>query len=172
MRGSCSYRFLAHTFQAVAAESGRNRIRDTYTNTLRTLVRHSPDDVVLVLYLSTNKIAPRFSRDPSELNVGGSALSAAVSEVTGASRAQLRAAYAKLGDMGDVAASFRKRQRTLVAPKPLTVAAVLGRLRDMAGVTGSGSVKKRHVRAGVCVRGCAVAADTRLLRVVRACRPS
>jgi hypothetical protein len=39
----------------------------------------------------------------------------------GASRQAIRAEYAKVGDMGDIAVSLRKAQRLLVKPKPLSI---------------------------------------------------
>ena len=84
----------------------------------------------------------------ADLNVGGSSLSSALCDATGASRAQLRSLCAKLGDPGDAAMEIKgssgSRQGLLKTPPPLTLRDVYSAMTMLAQEQGQGSAQRRH----------------------------
>ena len=63
-------------------------------NMFRSILCLTPEDVLPAVYLAVGKIAP--AHEGVELNVGDSAISDAVAEVTGVSRSRMHEAYAKV----------------------------------------------------------------------------
>lgn len=135
------YSFAATAFAAVDHEKGRIAIVDAMTNAFRSVLKHCPADVLPLLYLSSNSIAPSY--EGVELGVGGQVMSRAIKEITGATSTTLRSLYQKHGDLGDVAMELRVKQRTLFTPKPLTVGGVYKTLRRIASLSGSGTVEEK-----------------------------
>lgn len=73
-----------------------------HTNSfIRTLIHHSPSDLLPTIYLLSNHLKPSYV--PLELGVGFQILNKAVVEVSGASRETLKRLWDKWGDPGDVA---------------------------------------------------------------------
>lgn len=89
-----------------------------------------------------------------KLQVSGSAVTKAVTAVTGASPAQLRTSYRQTGDLGDVAGSFLRNQRLLMEPKPLTILAVYETLKKIAATEGKGSQSGRQAIMVTLLRSC------------------
>jgi DNA ligase N terminus len=56
-----------------------------------------------------------------ELGIGDAILLKALANATGRSDAQLRKEFQEAGDLGEVAAKSKGRQRTMFQPKPLTI---------------------------------------------------
>ncbi|CAI6007101.1 unnamed protein product [Closterium sp. NIES-65] len=123
------YMHLAVAFDAVERESGRIKSSDILTNTFRSLLALSPNDLLPAVYLCTNRIAPDFVN--ADLNVGGGTVAGAVCEATGMKRQQLRLMYTRMGDLGDVAHACRSSQRLLRAPQPLTIHRLFHALRAL-----------------------------------------
>ena len=78
-----------------------------------------------------------------ELGVGESFLVKAIANTTGRNAKQIKEDVAKLGDLGLVAESSKSSQKTMFQPKPLTLAGVFGRLKEVAGMTGTASTNKK-----------------------------
>lgn len=135
--GAAPYSFVASTFAAIDAESSRTAILCALTNAFRSLLVHSPADVLPLLYLASNSIAPSY--EGIELGIGGQVLGKAIRDVTGATPATMKSMYDRLGDLGDVAMELRVKQRTLFTPKPLSLAGVYATLRKIAGLRGQGT---------------------------------
>ncbi|KAI9016694.1 DNA ligase [Hyaloraphidium curvatum] len=139
--GPAPYSFCASAFAAVAAEKGRTASVSILANAFRTLLARSPADVIPFLYLCSNRIAPSY--EGIELGVGAQVMTKAIREATGAGSDTLKALYDRLGDLGDVAMELRVKQRTLFAPKPLSVRGVYAALRKIAGLSGQGAVEEK-----------------------------
>jgi ATP-dependent DNA ligase I len=141
------YAHLASTCAALCSTKSRLAIAQMLTNSFRALVRLSPQDVLPSLCLLTGNVTPASPQDTaSELHCGGAAVSAAIREATGASAAQLSAAYHASGDLGDAAAQLKCSQRLLKPPPPLTVADLLSQLHSLAAAGGgTGAALRRKV---------------------------
>jgi len=74
---------LARTFSVIDNEKGRYKLRTAVSNMFRSVLRLSPEDTLACVYLTTGKIAP--ASEGTDLNIGGSAVCAAIAEVTGVS---------------------------------------------------------------------------------------
>ncbi|KAI9140287.1 ATP-dependent DNA ligase [Paraphysoderma sedebokerense] len=136
--GKIPYSFLVSAFKVVDSTKSRNSIVDTLTNMFRTIIYHSPDDLLPALWLSSNSIAPQ--HEGIEMGIGGSIMTKAIVNVTGRTAAALRADYERLGDLGDVAFESKSKVRTLFQPlKKLTLEGVFKTLHQIAGAKGSGS---------------------------------
>ena len=73
--------FLARAFDMISNESGRIVITDIVCNMLRTVMHATPDDLVAVVYLSANRIAP--AHDGLELGIGDASIIKALAESCG-----------------------------------------------------------------------------------------
>ena len=143
---------LARTFTCIDNEKGRYKLRTAVSNMFRSILRLSPEDTLAAVYLTTGKIAS--AHEGIELNVGGSAVCDAIAEVTGVAKAKVAATYTELGDLGDVAQSFRRSQQLLVQPAPLLVASVFKTMREIASESGQGSTARRKAKMMRLLRGC------------------
>lgn len=78
---------------------------------------------------------------------------------TGRQLAQIRSEAQDKGDLGLVAESSRCTQRTVVPPAPLSASGVLGKLREMAAMSGNavslGTTRVALVTFLLCQRCCA-----------------
>ncbi|CAI5472077.1 unnamed protein product [Closterium sp. Yama58-4] len=146
------YMHLAVAFDAVERESGRIKTSDILTNTFRSLLALSPNDLLPAVYLCTNRIAPDFV--DADLNVGGGTVAGAVCEATGVKRQQLRLMYTRMGDLGDVAHACRSSQRLLRAPQPLTIHRLFHALRSLSCEAGQGSGARRKALIVSLLRAC------------------
>ncbi len=159
-----AYQLCAESFAAVDATKGRLQIMDILTNMFRAILAHDPSQAIPAVYLAGNKLAP--ASDGVDLNVGGSAVAAAVREVTGASRAQMSALYKTHGDLGDVAAALKQKQRLLMAPAPLSIPGVFASLHRIAEQQGKGSAANRHQAMCTMLRACKGAETQYLVRTL------
>ncbi|KAJ3008928.1 hypothetical protein HKX48_008263, partial [Thoreauomyces humboldtii] len=105
---------------------------------LRLVIRHSPDDLLATLYLSSNSIAPSYKG--VELGVGPQILIKAITSISDFSPKRIKAVWDACGDWGDVVVQARRTTRMLIAPKPLTVAVVFATLQKIAELKGQGTV--------------------------------
>lgn len=76
------YAHVATTFAALDSTTKRLRIGDALANMFRAVLAHSPADLVATAYLTIGKIAPDY--EGGELNIGGSIVSSAIADTTGA----------------------------------------------------------------------------------------
>jgi DNA ligase N terminus len=80
--GPVPYAHVANTFAALDTTTKRLRIGDALANMFLAVMALSPSDLVATAYLTVGKIAPEY--EGKELQVGGSTVSAAISDATGA----------------------------------------------------------------------------------------
>ncbi len=98
--------------------------------------RADADDMAAIIYLSQERLAPNY--EPIEFGIGEALCAAALSQVTGISREEIRKLYKDKGDYGDVAESLLPKKG-----KGLEVDQVFERLRAIATTSGDGTVEKK-----------------------------
>uniref|UniRef100_A0A1I8HIP1 DNA ligase 1 n=1 Tax=Macrostomum lignano TaxID=282301 RepID=A0A1I8HIP1_9PLAT len=126
------YLALAKTFEAIEATPGRLRILELLCNFLRSVRLLSPKDLLPCVYLCLNQLAPAY--EAVELGVGDSVLIKAMALSTGSTVDKIRQRAQVVGDLGAVSESLRSRQAVMCQPKPLTVAGVFQRLREVSKI--------------------------------------
>ncbi|XP_042505747.1 DNA ligase 1 isoform X1 [Macadamia integrifolia] len=138
--------FLARAFDFIGQEKGRIATTELLCNVFRTVMATTPSDLVAVVFLSANKVAP--SHEGVELGLGDSALNKVLAEAYGRSEAQIKKQTEELGDLGLVAKASRSSQSLMFKPKPLTVSRVFDTFRIIAKESGKDSQdkKRRHIR--------------------------
>lgn len=80
--------FLARAFDMISKETGRLVITDIVCNMLRTVMHATPDDLLAVVYLSANKIAP--AHEGLELGIGEASIIKALAEACGRRENQIK----------------------------------------------------------------------------------
>lgn len=103
---------------------------------LRQVLRLTPDDLLTVIHLMTNKLAADY--EGVELGIGETLLMKAIGESCGRSMDKIREDQKEIGDLGMVAMKSRNNQGTLFKPKPLTIKSVHQGLLEIATVKGEG----------------------------------
>lgn len=83
--------FLVRVFDEISKESGRILITEMVCNMLRTVISTTPDDLVAVVYLLANRIAP--AHEGLELGIGDAAIIKALAEACGAKEAHIKKQY-------------------------------------------------------------------------------
>ncbi|KAH9617783.1 hypothetical protein KSS87_018281 [Heliosperma pusillum] len=133
--------FLAKAFDLIKGESGRIVITDITCNLLRTVIAKTPEDLLCVVYLLANKIAP--AHQGIELGIGDVTLIKALAQTCGATEAVIKKSYKELGDLGDVAKEIRSKQSMMRQPLPLTIAKVFSTFHLIAQASGKDSQDKK-----------------------------
>jgi DNA ligase-1 len=134
--------FLADTFEAIAEESKRLVITNLLINAFRTVIATSPNDLVPMVYLCTNRVAPAHSG--LELGIGDSTLIKALAQATGRKESAIKKEYDEEGDLGVVAAASRATQKTMFQPAPLTISGVFQAFKDIASTEGKSSQDRKQ----------------------------
>ncbi|KAF3454913.1 hypothetical protein FNV43_RR05361 [Rhamnella rubrinervis] len=140
--------FLCLAFDMIDNETGRIVITDIVCNMLRTVMYTTPEDLLHVVYLSANRIAP--AHEGLELGIGDASIIKALANACAGSEAQVKKQYKELGDLGLVAkASRRSTQPRMCKSDPLTVTKVFNTFRLIAKESGKDSQekKKNHIEA-------------------------
>jgi len=83
--------FLCLAFDMINEESGRIVITDIVCNLLRTVIHATPEDLVPVVYLSANRIAP--AHEGLELGIGDASIIKALAEACGRTEQQIKIQY-------------------------------------------------------------------------------
>ncbi|PWA99704.1 DNA LIGASE 6 [Artemisia annua] len=146
------YLHIARTFSLLDDEKGKIKATSMLCNMFRSLLVLSPEDVLPAVYLCTKKIAP--DHENTELNIGGSIVTAALEEACGTNRSKIRELYTSLGDLGDVAQLCRQTQKLLAPPAPLSIRGVYSVLRDISVQTGNGSIMRKRNLIVNLMRSC------------------
>ncbi|KAL5709917.1 hypothetical protein ACHQM5_020541 [Ranunculus cassubicifolius] len=142
--------FLARAFDLIDNESGRIAITEILCNAFRTVIAMNPKDLIAVVYLAANKIAP--AHEGIELGIGDSYIIKALAEAYGRKDDQIKLQLEKLGDLGLVAKASRSSQSVMFKPAALTAVKVLDTFRAIAKVSGKDSQdKKRNLIKGLLV---------------------
>lgn len=79
----------------IAEESGRIVITDIVCNLMRTVIHATPEDLVPVVYLSANRIAP--AHEGLELGIGDASIIKALAEACGRTESQIKNQYKVIG---------------------------------------------------------------------------
>ena len=141
--GNASYALLTRCFVLVNSTQSRIKIVDTLVNCLRTIILGDPLSLLPAVWLATNSIGPPY--EPTELGLGGSAISKALKKVCGLDGSGLKTLYDKHGDAGDVAFEAKKKQSfTLRKPKLLSIKGVYQSLVKIASIKGTGSIENKQ----------------------------
>jgi len=111
----------------------------------RAVIAGTPEDLLPVVYLSINKIAPEYMG--MELGIGESILIKALAEACGSTASAIKEKYNNIGDLGIVAAQNRGKQKTIsfgAKPKANTIRHVFKEFKSIAMASGSrsGDAKK------------------------------
>ncbi|XP_065618265.1 DNA ligase 1 [Quercus suber] len=140
------FMFLCLVFDMISNESGRILITDIVCNMLRTVMVTSPDDLVPIVYLSANRIAP--AHEGLELGIGDASIIKALAEAFGRTEVQVKKQYQVLGDLGLVAKASRSSQSMMRKPDALTVTKVFNTFQLIAKESGKDSQekKKNHIK--------------------------
>ena len=85
------FMFVAKALDAISKESGRIAITAIVCNMLRTVMETTPEDLVAVVYLLANRIAP--AHEGLELGIGDASIIKALSEACGTKEAQIKKQY-------------------------------------------------------------------------------
>ena len=135
------YLFLARVFGKIEGESKRLLITEMMANAFRTVIATSPGDLLPLMALSTNKLAPAY--EGIELGIGDQIMMKAVAETCGRSIDAIKSDLEEVGDLGEVAMASRTKQVTLMKPKPLAVAGVYKALKEIAQTSGNEAMKRK-----------------------------
>ncbi|KAF9597190.1 hypothetical protein IFM89_016331 [Coptis chinensis] len=127
---SVPFLFLAKAFDMIANESSRITITEILCNVFTTVIHTTPKDLISVVYLSANKIAP--AHQGIELGIGDASIIKALAEAYGREVVHIKSQLETLGDLGLVAKASRSSQRVMFKPAPLTVVKVLDTFRAIA----------------------------------------
>ncbi|KAK4790184.1 hypothetical protein SAY86_017488 [Trapa natans] len=138
--------FLCLAFDLISNETGRIVITDIVCNALRSVMKTTPDDLLAIVYLLANRIAP--AHEGLELGIGDASIIKALAEACGRTEVQVKKQYKELGDLGLVAKASRSSQSTMRKPHPLTLAKVFDTFRLIAKESGQNSQekKKNHIK--------------------------
>jgi DNA ligase 1 len=139
---SVPYNYLAEAFARVEAITGRLEIQAILTDVFRNVIGTTPLDLVPVIYLCVNKLAP--AHDGVEIGVGEGILMKALCQTMGLSMASLKSKYREAGDLGDVAFGARATQKTMFPPPPLTVRKVFDELHLIAESSGKAAQETKR----------------------------
>ncbi len=135
------FSFLADTFNAIGDESKRLVITSMLANAFRAVIATTPEDLLPMVYLCTNRVGP--AHEGLELGLGDATLIKALAEATGKKESTIKNDYDTIGDLGRVATAARATQRTMFAPPPLTVAGVFKAFHDIASSEGAKSQDRK-----------------------------
>ena len=135
------YLFLARVFGKIETESKRLLITEMMANAFRTVIATSPQDVLPMMAVSTNKLAPAY--EGVELGIGDAIMMKAVAETCGRSIDAIKSDLEVEGDLGVVAMASRGGQKTLMKPKPLGVQGVLKTLKEIATISGDKAMARK-----------------------------
>lgn len=83
--------FLSLVFDMISNETGRILITDIVCNMLRTVMDTTPEDLVAVVYLAANKVAP--AHEGLELGIGDASIIKALAEACGRTETQVKKQY-------------------------------------------------------------------------------
>ncbi|KAK7334790.1 hypothetical protein VNO80_26555 [Phaseolus coccineus] len=154
---SVPFLFLALAFDMISKERGRIVITEIVCNMLRTVILVTSEDLIPIVYLSTNRIA--LTHEGLELGIGDSIIIKALTDTYGGNESCIKTQYQEKGDLSLVAKeSQSSSSQSMVVthyfekPKPteaLTIRKVFNTLRLIAKESGKGSQgkKKDHIKA-------------------------
>ena len=129
-----TFKKLATYFSQLEKTSSRLRITEILADLLKQADQNETDKVC---YLSLGRLGPLYAG--IEFNLAEKMMLRVISQAYGISEEKAKKEYKKIGDLGEVAAKFDKREK----PKPLTVNQIYERLEQIAQDSGEGSVERK-----------------------------
>lgn len=129
---------MCQFFDRLEKESGRLAKVDILSELFRSIIASYPKDLITVIYLAANQIAPSYTG--LELGVGDMIIMKAISESTGTSSKKLKEDLESTGDLAIVAESKKSTQKPIFPPPPLTAYGVLETFKKIAN-SGAANVK-------------------------------
>lgn len=132
---------LADTFTNIESTSKRLEITDHLTQFYKEVILNKPDELLVTVYLSLNRLCPDY--EGLELGIGEGLLIKAIVESTGRTTAKVKEDFKKAGDLGTVAQLARKNQPTMFKSKGLNVPTVFKNLKEIATASGNQSQAKK-----------------------------
>ncbi|KAG0178842.1 hypothetical protein DFQ29_002910 [Apophysomyces sp. BC1021] len=135
------YAALCRTFELCESTTKRTAITEYIVTLFVQAIKLTPDGLLELLYMCINKLCPDY--EGLELGVGESFLMKAIAQSTGRDMKLIKADYRETGDLGTVAKNSKNSQRTLFAPKALTVHHVFQTLKELSKITGHSSQTKK-----------------------------
>ncbi|KAK5577110.1 hypothetical protein RB653_002048 [Dictyostelium firmibasis] len=135
------YMILAKTFEMMESTTSRLIIIEHLTNLFRSIMLLSPKDLVMVIYLSINKIGPSYQS--KELGIGEHVLIKSLAESTGRSVDVIKQELTEVGDLGIIAQNSRSTQTLMGKPTPLTIQSVFKTFQQIADLSGTGGQQKK-----------------------------
>ncbi|KAF3975530.1 hypothetical protein CMV_001216 [Castanea mollissima] len=130
----------------ISKESGLIVKTDILCNVLRTVMDTTADDVLPIVYLLANRIAP--AHEGLELGIGEASVINVLAEAYGRTKVGHRKLYNQLGDWGLVAKACRSSQSMMSKPNALTVTKVFNTFQLIAKELRKDSQekKKNHIK--------------------------
>lgn len=129
-----TFKKLATYFTQLEETSSRIKITEILADLLR---KADKDEVDKICYLSLGRLGPLYTG--VEFNLAEKMMLRVISQAYDVSEQKVRGEYKKIGDLGEVAEKYDKREK----PKPLSVNQVYERLEQIAQDSGEGSVERK-----------------------------
>ncbi len=130
---------LASYFEKLEATSSRLALISLLGDLFREI--HSEDEIEKVCYLVQGRIAPFF--EATEIGMADKTVAEAIARAYGSSKEDVLKQYSKIGDMGKVAYEMATSNHT--TGKSMNIDEVVMVLKEIANITGGGTVEKRLV---------------------------
>ena len=148
---SLDYIHVCEAFEKIEAITARLQIQEIVTNLFREQIDSgNPENIYPLMYLCSNTVAPAY--ECVELGIGDAILIKAIAEACGTNAATVKTKYEELGDLGQVAASFKGKQKTLggffattktQTKKNLGCQEILNTFREISKMKGNQSQKHK-----------------------------
>ncbi len=129
-----TFKKLATYFSQLEKTSSRNQITEILADLLK---KADQNEVDKICYLSLGRLAPLYAG--VEFNLAEKMMLRVIAQAYGISEEKAKKEYKQIGDLGEVAEKFDKREKS----KPLSVNQVFQRLEQIAQDSGEGSVERK-----------------------------
>ena len=140
------YSSLSTAFEEVEKTKKRLEITRIMRDFFIEVAAKNAADLIPCVYLSLSPLRLAPQHEGLELGVGDSILETAVCEATGRSKASVKQALEREGDLGTVAQASKGAQRALGfggTPPPLTIRKVYDSFKEIALLSGNKSMQKK-----------------------------
>lgn len=131
-----TFKTLADYFEKLEATSSRLILIEILTKLFSQI---DQKNVAKVSYLIQGRVAPFY--EATEIGMAEKNVAAAIAKAYGVDREEVFKEYGRVGDLGNVA--LRLSQESGVKSYGLTVAGVFAVLKEIAGISGDGTVEKK-----------------------------
>lgn len=140
---SVPYKVLSDTFLKIEQTTKRLEITRILTETFRSILATTPQDLLPAVYLCVNQVGP--SHEGLELGIGDAILIKAIANVSGGGDiTRIKKQYEAEGDLGSVAKSCKDRQIVLIGFDSLTIQEVFKKFLSIAKESGDKSQDRKR----------------------------